>query len=378
MNSTSALSLHLTPMQLPESADLHRSQASSQSAVAARHARIAEPESVIKTLVLRPGEPSEFVVRLRNMGDRPMQLALQVEGDFPLHWCRIGSEGHTLLPNQTMEAVLYFEMPADWFEDDRPGISQTQTPNSQRQQYSIDRVGRLCVNWLEPETGRRQIEWAEFRLAVRPRSVYLNFLPGIYQEIDFVGRFLKIFEESFEPTVQTLDLLWAYLDPLTAPESLLPFLSHWVAWEPTAAMSPDRQRRFIRHAIELYRWRGTKRGLRFYLHLATGLPLGDDRPEAEKPIAILESFGDGLKLGATRLGDDALLGGGKAFHFIVQLTIPHPNPDRNPDREAWIDEPLIRQIINQEKPAFCTYDLQIISPPPESIPPPIALNPSLN
>lgn len=365
MNSKPSLSLHLTPMQLPESADLHRSQSSSNLAVAARHARIAEPEPSVKTLVLRPGEASEFVVRLRNMGDRPMQLALQVEGDFPLHWCRVGSEGQELLPNQTMEAVLYFELPAGWFENDRPGISQTQLP---RTNDAIDRVGRLCVNWLEPESGRRQIEWAEFRLAIRPRSLYLNYLPGIYQEIDFVGRFLKIFEESFEPTVQTLDLLWAYLDPLTAPESLLPFLAHWVAWEPNAAMSPDRQRRFIRHAIELYRWRGTKRGLRYYLHLATGLPLGDALPEPEKPIAILEAFGDGMKLGGARLGDDALLGGGKAFHFTVQLNLP--TPDSQPD--IWIDESLIRQIIDQEKPAFCTYDLQIQSP--ETIPPPIALN----
>ena len=185
--------------------------------------------------------------------------------------------------------------------------------------------------------------------------LYLNFLPAIYQEIDFVGRLLKIFEESFEPTVQTLDSLWAYLDPLTAPEALLPFLAHWVAWDSNFYISADRQRQFIRHAMEIYRWRGTKYGLRLYLHLVTGLPLDEDKPEAEKHISIFESFGRGMVLGSASLGDDALVGGGKAFHFRVRLKIPIGSSEE----PFAIDESVIRQVIEQEKPAFCTYELQI-------------------
>lgn len=353
MSSTPALSLHLTPMQLPEAADLARSPGS--RSVAMRGMPNLETEPVPKMLVLHPGEPSEFVVQLRNLGDRPLQIELQVEGNFPLAWCRIGHEGQELRPGQTMEAVLYFDLPAGWFEEPRPGISQPQASAQSQQTYAIDRVGRLCVNQIESSHSRRQLDWAEFRLAIRPRSLYLNFLPTIYQEVDFMGRFLKIFEESFEPTVQALDALWAYLDPLTAPESLLPFLAHWVGWDLNAGMSPERQRRCIRQAIEIYRWRGTKRGLRLYLQLATGLPLGEGLPEGEKPISILESFGDGMKLGQTRLGDDALIGGGRAFHFRVHLKVPSTSSDPR----IWIDERLIRQIIDQEKPAFCTYDLQI-------------------
>jgi len=62
--------------------------------------------------------------------------------------------------------------------------------------------------------------------------LYAKFLPAIYQELDFVGRFLKIFEQAFEPAVNSLDTLWAYLDPTTAPQGLLPFLAHWVGWTP--------------------------------------------------------------------------------------------------------------------------------------------------
>jgi phage tail-like protein len=74
-------------------------------------------------------------------------------------------------------------------------------------------------------------EQEPFPLVVRPDSAYLNFLPSFYQDVDFIGRFLSIFEQGFDPAVQAIDTLWAYLDPLTAPEALLPFLAHWVAWK---------------------------------------------------------------------------------------------------------------------------------------------------
>ncbi|MCX5963499.1 MAG: phage tail protein [Cyanobacteria bacterium] len=338
MTSTQTLSLQITPMQLPIAADTHRSQGVGKTV---NPNQSESSETTVKTLLIRPGEPSEFVVQLRHFGDRPMQLDMQVEGDFPPDWCRIGMEGTMLLPGQSMEAVLYFQIPGDWFESDQVS-------------GNIDRVGRLSVNWFEPDTVKRQIEWTNFRLGIRPRSLYLNFLPAIYQDVDFVGRLLKIFEESFEPTVQTLDSLWAYLDPLTAPEALLPFLAHWVGWDPNFYLTADRQRRFIRHAMEIYRWRGTKYGLRLYLHLATGLPLDEDKSEAEQHISIVESFGRGLVLGSANLGTDALVGGGRAFHFKVRLKVPIDSSG-----SLMLDESLIRQVIEQEKPAFCTYELQI-------------------
>ena len=166
-----------------------------------------------------------------------------------------------------------------------------------------------------------------------------------------MGRLLKIFEQSFEPAVQTLDSLWAYLDPLTAPQALLPFLAQWVAWQMQPQIGLQRQRQLIRSAIQIYRWRGTRRGLRFYLHLATDLPLDEHLlDEADKHIGISESFGRGAVFGESRLGEDAILGGGRPFHFIVHL---------RPDSSHQIDESLVRSIIEQEKPAFCTYDLYI-------------------
>ena len=48
-----------------------------------------------------------------------------------------------------------------------------------------------------------------------------------------------------------------------------------------------------------------------------------------------------------------MLGGGRPYHFIVRL---------RPDQRNQIDERLVRDIIEREKPAFCTYELELISP----------------
>jgi phage tail-like protein len=341
--SSPAISLLLTPMQIPE---------------ALPHAALphaASATSPTRNLVLRPGEPSELVVQIRNLGDRPLQLILQVEADFPSRWYQMRTEGTQIPPGQQSEAVLYFQVPQDWFEQDgRPvevGGGELGASELGASEYKLDYHGKLHAQTLEPRSGQWRSETAGFNLYLRPHSLYPRFLPALYGEVDFVGRFLKLFEQSFEPAVHSMDALWAHLDPLTAPAALLPFLAHWVGWSEAFPVSLERQRYLIRHALEIYRWRGTKRGLRFYLHLVTGLPLDPELPEAEKHIGIFESFSRGFVAGEARLSEDTILGGGRPFHFTIQLR-PPPDP-------GW-DEALVRQIIEQEKPAFCSYDLLIV------------------
>jgi phage tail-like protein len=327
------LRLQITPMQIPE--------ATAPSGLALDAIAPAMVELDLN-LLLHPGEPSEMLVQLENTGNRLLQVGLQVEGNFPSRWCVIGMEGHDLAPRQRMDAVLRFQIPDNFFENHqalRPG-----------QTLQLNYQGRLYVYSTEVDTQRQDVETAVFNLNIRPPSLYLNFLPAIYREVDFVGRFLNLFEQTFEPAVDTLNTLWAYLDPLTAPQAILPFLSHWVAWDMDPRIGGDRQRLLIRHAMELYRWRGTRRGLRLFLHLYTDLPLDDDLPDAQKHISIEELFGEGFTTGDVRIGQEARLGGGRPFHFIVRLRCPPHHT---------IDESLVRSIIEQEKPAFCSYDLYI-------------------
>lgn len=343
------LRLQLAPMSVAATVPQPIVKATSQSGIPDTAPLAWQPgRSHLCQQVLHPGEPSEIVVQLENTCDRTLRISLQTEGTFPMDWCRIGQEGQTLPPGSKMEAVLYFQLPEDFFEaESSPAFIQTQ---------GLDFRGRLCVYFgtVDAETGEATggltLETAEFLLFVRPRSLYPTFLPDIYKEVDFIGRFLHIFEQAFEPTVQTLDTLWAYLDPLTAPETILPFLAHWVGWQLASELPLSRQRSLIRQAIQLYQWRGTRKGLRLYLHLYTGLPLEEFVPEDHKQISIQDSFNRGLVLGEACLGDESTIGGGKPFHFSVRLRPQSP-----------LSEPLIHKIIQQEKPAFCTYDLKIES-----------------
>ncbi len=339
--SSQQIDVRLTPIQIPDAAPAKQGmqpgnwEEMKTSAIANRQI----------SLQLRPGEPSEMVVQVRNLGDRSLRLELQVQGDFPIHWCRIGMEGSDLLPGKEMEAVLYFQIPNDFFE------SPTALQPGER--LKLNYQGNLHTYSLEANFGKRQVESVNFNLYVRLPSLYLDFLPGIYRDVDFIGRFLKIFEQSFEPCVHTLDNFWAYLDPITAPTSLLPFLSCWVGWKQLPQIPPAQERYLIKNAIEIFRLRGTKRGLRLFLHLVTGLPLDDHiLNEENKHICITESFSKGFVFGEAVMGESTMIGGGCPFHFTVVLHPNHPNQ---------IDEYLVRNIIEQEKPAFCTYDLYIKS-----------------
>ncbi|MBD1847228.1 phage tail protein [Cyanobacteria bacterium FACHB-63] len=335
--SSPLLKLSLTPMRIAEVAP--QDELSSILAPGIATESLADTTS----LVVYPGEPSEMVVQIKNVSRHTIALALNVQGNFPADWVQLGTEGHELRPQEYMDAVLYFQIPTSFFEDhsavrpDQPDLNL---------KYHV-----LIVAQASSQETDRHLYQSEFDLYVRPRSLYLDFLPALYREVDFIGRFMKIFEQGFEPIVQSLDAMWAHLDPLTAPEALLPFLAHWVGWKIEPGISVDRQRRLIRQAVELYRWRGTRRGLRLYLHWYTGLPIDEHLPdEFEKHISITEPFGGAFIVGDTTLAETAVLGGGQPYHFCVRLRA-----------DQSLDEALIRRIIEQEKPAFCTYDLAIDS-----------------
>ncbi|MCF4969150.1 phage tail protein [Nostoc sp. CMAA1605] len=342
-----SLSLQLTPMQQPDALQPSTAAASQNTSLVPFNLATNTNLSGCDVVVY-PREPSEILLQLENLGDRSLNLRVQIEGNFPSEWCSIHTEPDrqgpfVFDPKAQMSVVLCFNVPEDFFEK--------QAAITLNHPLMLDFHCRIHVYYTEQGTNRQFVETGALNLYVRPRSLYLKFIPALYREVDFIGRFLKIFEQAFEPTVQTLDVLWSYLDPMTAPQALLPFLAHWVAWPIDQRWSLTRQRFLIRSAVELYRWRGTKRGLRLYLHLYTDLPLDDHLvSETDKHICIEEIRGEGFVLGNTRIGQDAMIGGGRPYHFIVRLRPQHPNQ---------IDEQLVRHIIEQEKPAFCTYELYV-------------------
>jgi phage tail-like protein len=292
-------------------------------------------------ILLYPGEPSEILLRIENISDRACFWSWSFGEDTNRQvreWCDTAPDQPQMIgARETVEYAIGFVVPGDFFEaEDAISVSQKRL----KLEYKVD----IVVNSVQNNHDITLIGYQFFNVYIQPQVSFLDFLPAFYGESDFLRRFLCIFEQAFQPYIDTIEHLWAYLDPLTAPEALLPFLAHWVAWKIEPDWNIDMQRRLIRNAMELYRWHGTRYGLRFYLHLYTGLPLDDSH------IAVDEEFEGGFTFGDCQMGDNALFGGGRGYHFIIKLRWDSEvdMPDSN-DR--------ICSIIDQQKPAFCTYDL---------------------
>jgi phage tail-like protein len=171
-------------------------------------------------------------------------------------------------------------------------------------------------------------------------SRYVEFLPGVLREDEFIKRFLLIFESILGPIENTVDNIPQYIDPLMTPEPLLPWLASWVDLALDSSCPLERRRELVKSAAELYRWRGTRRGLSEFLRIYTG-----SKPEISEYIP-------GMRLEeGTRLGINTKLGSsGEGHHFTVTIAL-------NGDSE--LDASKLRSIVDAQKPAHTIYTLQI-------------------
>jgi phage tail-like protein len=105
------------------------------------------------------------------------------------------------------------------------------------------------------------------------RSRLLEYLPAIFQDGDFLGRMLLIYESIWEPLEQRQDHLPLYFDPTTCPEGMLGWLAGWLNLRLEPLWPEARRRLLLDEAMELYRWRGTAYGLSRILEICTGGPV---------------------------------------------------------------------------------------------------------
>lgn len=155
-----------------------------------------------------------------------------------------------------------------------------------------------------------------------PVSTYLDFLPVIFQDGDFLGRFLLIFQSIWEPLEQRQDHLPMYFDPRTCPEPFLQWLSDWLGVLVGPVSDEGRLRMLLGEAVELYRWRGTRYGLTRMIEITTGItPLIGETPE-----------------------DPAVL--------RIRVSVP---PESKVDRDA------IERLIVANKPAHAAYLLEVFA-----------------
>jgi phage tail-like protein len=205
-----------------------------------------------------------------------------------------------------------------------------------------------------PARGQMVYEGTEVTIWIARRG-YLENLPAIYRRSDAVGRNLVrdlcfVFEHMFDSVEVNLTDGWRFYDPHVAPPEFLRWLSHWMAFSLDLDWPEPEKRSLIKRAVDLYRIRGTKRGLALFLRLFTGQE--PDIAENTWPFKGFRVEGEGAEIGA-RVGLDSVIMPpvDLAHCFVVTMPMKY---------EAVTTDMVIRihQIIQAEKPAHTHYYLR--------------------
>jgi phage tail-like protein len=205
-----------------------------------------------------------------------------------------------------------------------------------------------------PARGQMVYEGTEVTIWVARRG-YLEHLPAIYRRSDAVGRNLVrdlcfVFEHMFDSIDKNLVDGWRFYDPHVAPMEFLDWLSGWTAFTLDLDWPEAQKRALVKRAVDLYRIRGTKRGLTLFLKLFTGHE--PEILENEWPFKGFRVEGEGAESGA-RVGlDSVVLPPMDVAHcFVVKMPIRFD--DVTPEMVI-----RIHQVIQLEKPAHTHYYLQ--------------------
>jgi phage tail-like protein len=153
----------------------------------------------------------------------------------------------------------------------------------------------------------------------RDKSTWLQYLPAIYSDDEFLGRYLLIFESILSPIIWLIDNFDMYLSPDTMPQEWMAWVASWFDLLLVADLPLERQRELIRQAGWLFLRRGTRAGLQRLLELYFGVT-----PE------IIED---------------------ETCHFLVRLPLSQSSVKLGPD--------VANRLIQSQKPAFAAYTLEV-------------------
>lgn len=118
----------------------------------------------------------------------------------------------------------------------------------------------------------------------------IRHLPSNYQSLDFLRNFLMVFQHVMNDTSMKLDNMHEYFRPMDCPSRFLPVLADWLGIHLDTLGGEDEVRRFLQHAITLYRYRGTATGLRAHLAIVSGVV--PEIIEGEIPYSAMEIMDD--------------------------------------------------------------------------------------
>ncbi|WP_327220662.1 phage tail protein [Streptomyces cyaneofuscatus] len=171
-----------------------------------------------------------------------------------------------------------------------------------------------------------------------------GLLPALYADDDLAQRFTAGLDTVLASVLSTLDNLPAYFDPALAPADFLPWLATWVGAGIDPDWPPELQRTVLARAVELHRWRGTRRGLVEHLRLCFGVHA------------------------------DVRDGGGVAWSSEPGTALPPP-PTGELLVRVWpvapgvtVDANRVQEVVTASCPVHLTCRVEILPGPPEAAP----------
>lgn len=208
--------------------------------------------------------------------------------------------------------------------------------------------GRYLWFLLEiyPQT-QEAVELGEFLISF-PAQSWTRYLPEVYQREmgnnSFLDRYLSIFQSLYDDVGNKIREIPMYLDPQTAPEESLEWLSEWLDIEDPYMWNEKQLRFLLEHAMEFQKARGTKKGIELFVELYTG----------QKPFVVewqdWVAYRDTLVYG--KLLEDLYEDNPGSFMVLVQESCI---PD-------YRDHQTLLRILEQIKPVQMEVNLIVLKP----------------
>lgn len=161
-------------------------------------------------------------------------------------------------------------------------------------------------------------------------------LPGVYHDDELAHRLLDAFDQVIAPILCTLDNIDSYVDPALAPEDFVGWLASWVGLVLDESWPLERLRELVGRSHDLFRWRGTARGLTEQIALYTGT-----MPELSESGGCAWSPTPGGRLP-----------GSPASTVTVTLRVGDP---------AAIDAKRVEAIVAMAKPAHIEHRVEVVA-----------------
>lgn len=207
--------------------------------------------------------------------------------------------------------------------------------------------------------------YGQFLPQMYSRGVQSEMQGGGVSRADFLRRFLLLFQTLSQPVESRVAGRDLVVDPVRMESRFLPWLASWLDFTLDERIPVTRRRIFLRRAVELFKWRGSERGLKEVLKTLTGLEVDIAPRRGPQPMELGncalsrpdDELSDATALPfVTHAGEHLLVSPrfSREEYFTVVLENRDTLLQRHRDRIGELLEQVVR-ILEHERPAHLNF-----------------------